>query len=61
MVWSMKQERRRWRNYQRRHGARQVMLEYSSMFYHSRRLHSQLNYLNPNEFERNLPERKKAA
>ncbi|WP_428624128.1 IS3 family transposase [Sedimenticola sp.] len=31
------------------------------MFYNSRRLHSYLNYMSPNDYERQLMERKEAA
>jgi len=58
---SLKQERVHWRNYQTRYEAQQDILEYISMFYNSRRLHSYLNYMSPNDFELQLLERKKAA
>ena len=58
---SLKQERVQWRNYQTRHEAQQDILEYISMFYNSSRLHSYLGYRSPNDFERQLMERKKAA
>ncbi len=35
--------------------------DYISMFYNSRRLHSYLGYMSPNDYERQLTERKKAA
>jgi len=58
---SLKQERVQWRNYQTRHEAQQDILEYISMFYNSKRLHSYLNYRSPNEFEQQLKAVKKAA
>lgn len=48
---SLKQERVQWRNYQTRYEAQQDVLDYISMFYNSRRLHSYLGYISPNEFE----------
>ncbi|MEJ1357293.1 MAG: IS3 family transposase, partial [Candidatus Sedimenticola sp. (ex Thyasira tokunagai)] len=39
----------------------QDILEYISMFYNSRRLHSYLDYMSPNDFEQQLLELKKAA
>lgn len=58
---SLKQERVHWRNYQTRYAAQQDILEYISMFYNNRRLYSYLNYMSPNDFERQLLEIKKAA
>ncbi len=58
---SLKQERVQWRNYQTRYEAQQDILEYISMFYNSERLHSYLGYVSPNDYERQLLERKKAA
>ena len=58
---TLKQERVQWRNYQTRSEAQQDILEYISMFYNSRRLHSHLGYMSPNDFERQLTEMKKAA
>ena len=58
---TLKQERVQWKNHQTRYGAQQDVLEYISMFYNSRRLHSYLDYMSPNDFERQLLERKKAA
>ncbi|WP_404418843.1 IS3 family transposase [Marinospirillum sp.] len=42
---SLKQERVHWRSYQTRHEAQQDILEYISMFYNGRRLHSYLGYM----------------
>ncbi|MEJ1368034.1 MAG: IS3 family transposase, partial [Candidatus Sedimenticola sp. (ex Thyasira tokunagai)] len=58
---SLKQERVHWRSYQTRYEAQQDILEYISMFYNSRRLHSYLDYMSPNDFEQQLLELKKAA
>ncbi len=58
---SLRQERVQWRNYQTCYEAQQDILEYISMFYNSKRLHSYLGYMSPNEFERQLMEMKKAA
>ena len=58
---TLKQERVQWKNYQTRYEAQQDVLEYISMFYNSRGLHSYLDYMSPNDFERQLLERKKAA
>lgn len=58
---TLKQERVQWRNYQTRYEAQQDILEYISMFYNGRRLHSHLGYMSPNDFERQLKEAKKAA
>jgi len=58
---SLKQERVQWRHYQSRHEAQQDILEYISMFYNSKRLHSYLDYRSPNEFEQQLKAVKKAA
>lgn len=58
---SLKQERVHWRNYQTRYEAQQDILNYISMFYNSIRLHSTLDYLSPNNYEKQLTEMKKAA
>jgi putative transposase len=58
---SLKQERVQWRNYQSRYEAQQDILDYISMFYNSRRLHSYLNYMSPNDYERQLTEQNKVA
>ena len=58
---TLKQERVQWKNYQTRYEAQQDVLEYISMFYNSRRLHSYLDYMSPNDYERQLLVRKKAA
>ena len=58
---SLKQELVQWRNYQTRYEAQQDILEYIAMFYNSTRLHSYLDYMSPNDFERKLLEKRKAA
>ena len=58
---SLKQERVHWRNYQTRHEAQQDILNYISMFYNSHRLHSTLDYISPNDYEKQLTEMKEAA
>ena len=58
---TLKQERVQWRNYQSRYEAQQDILQYISMFYNSHRLHSHLGYMSPNDFERQLTEKEKAA
>ncbi len=51
---SLKQERVQWYDYRTRYEARQDIVQYISMFYNSYRLHSTLNYLCPNDFEKQL-------
>jgi transposase InsO family protein len=58
---SLKQERVQWRSYQTRHEAQQDILNYISMFYNSRRLHSYLGYMSPNEYEATANELRKAS
>ena len=58
---SLKQERVQWCNYQTRYEAQQDVLEYITMFYNSRRLHSYLGYMSPNDYEQQLLEIKKCA
>ena len=58
---TLKQERVQWRHYQTRYEAQQDILEYISMFYNSRRLHSHLGYMSANDYERQLTETKNAA
>lgn len=53
---SLKQEKIQWCNYQTRHEAQQDVLEYISMFYNVRRLHSYLDYKSPNQFEMEITE-----
>jgi transposase InsO family protein len=58
---SLKQERVHWRNYQTRYEAQQDILNYISMFYNSYRLHSTLEYVSPNDYEKQLTKMKEAA
>lgn len=51
---SLKQERVQWQNYQTRHEAQQDILDYIAMFYNETRLHSYLDYVSPNDYERQL-------
>ena len=43
-------DRRPWAT---RHGARRVISEYMELFYNTQRLHSQLGYVGPADYERN--------
>lgn len=58
---SLKQERVQWQNYQTRFEAQQNILNYISMFYNSRRLHSYLGYQSPNQYVQNMAKLEKAA
>ena len=58
---SLKQERVHWKNYQTRYEAQQDILNYISMFYNLKRLHSTLEYISPNDYEKQLTEMKEAA
>ena len=58
---SLKQELVQWQNYQTRKEAQQDILDYIVMFYNSTRLHSYLDYVSPNEFEKQTVETKIAA
>ena len=58
---SLKQERVQWRSYQTRWEAQQDILQYISVFYNGYRLHSTLDYVSPNEYERQFNEIKKVA
>ncbi len=51
---SLKQERAQWRNYQTRYEAQQDVLQYITMFYNENRLHSYLDYVSPNDYEKQL-------
>jgi len=58
---SLKQELVQWQNYQTRKEAQQDILDYIVMFYNSTRLHSYLDYVSPNEFEKQMAEMQLAA
>ncbi|MBV1874299.1 MAG: IS3 family transposase [Gammaproteobacteria bacterium] len=58
---SLKQERVHWKNYQTRYEAQQDILNYISMFYNPKRLHSTLEYVSPNDYEKQLTEMKETA
>jgi len=51
---TLKQELVQWQNYQTRSEAQQDILDYIVMFYNSERLHSYLDYVSPNEFEKQM-------
>ena len=58
---SLKQERVQWRSYQTRYEAQQDILQYISCWYNPYRLHSTLNYVSPNDYDKQLLEMKSAA
>jgi putative transposase len=58
---SLKKERVQWRHYQTRAEAQRDILNYIVMFYNSRRLHSTLGYMSPNDYESAVVELRKAA
>lgn len=58
---TLKQEQVQWQNYQTRYEAQQDILQYITMFYNSKRLHSYLDYKSPNQYEQELMEKRKAA
>ena len=58
---TLKQERVHWQNYQTRYEAQQDILQYISIFYNSKRLHSYLDYMSPNNYEVQQLELKKVA
>ncbi len=58
---TLKQERVQWRNYQTRLEAMADIREYIVMRYSEKRLHSFLNYVSPNQFERDLENLKEVA
>jgi transposase InsO family protein len=49
---SLKSERIHWRSYQTREDAQADIVEYVTMFYIDRHLHSDGGYQSPDEFER---------
>ena len=58
---TLKQELIQWRHYQSRNEAQQDILEYIVMFYNNTRLHSYLDYVSPNTFEKQMDNMKIAA
>ncbi len=58
---SLKQERVQWKNYQTRNEAQQDILQYITMFYNNFRLHSYLDYVCPNDYEKQLVKMSEAA
>ena len=50
---TLKSELVHWRSYQSREEARADIVEYITMFYNCKRLHSYLDYQSPDQFERN--------
>jgi hypothetical protein len=58
---SFKQARIQWRSYQARHEARQDVLNYITMCYNSRLLHSHLGYKSQNKHEAEMAEMSKVA
>ncbi len=58
---SMKQERVQWKSYQTRYEAHQDVLNYISMFYNCKRLHSYIGYRSPMQFELDMLELRKVA
>ena len=58
---SLKQERVQWKHYQTRLEAQQDILQYIAVFYNGYRLHSTLDYISPNEYERQFNELQKVA
>jgi putative transposase len=50
---TLKSERVHWRSYQTREEAHRDIVEYITMFYNCRRLHSFLGYRSPDELEKN--------
>ena len=58
---TLKQERVHWRNYQTRFEAQQDILNYITMFYNPKRLHSTLGYISPNDYEQQLLNMNEAA
>ncbi len=58
---SLKQEWVQWCNYQTRYEAQQDVLNYITMFYNQTRLHSYLGGISPNDFEKQLVNRKMVA
>jgi len=58
---SLKQERVHWKNYETRYEAQQDVMNYITMWYNSKRLHSYLGYQSPNDFELKINELEKVV
>jgi putative transposase len=58
---TLKQERVHWCHYQTRYSAQQDVLQYISIFYNNKRIHSYLNYMNPKQFEEEMQKVEKVA
>jgi putative transposase len=59
---SLKQEHCQWRHYQTRYEAQQDILQYiAAVFYNNQRLHSYLDYKNPNQYDAEAVKSIKAA
>ena len=58
---SLKRERVQWAWYQNRWEAQQDILDYITMFYNSKRAHSYLGYMCPNDFEQKFEKNERIA
>ncbi len=58
---SLKKERVQWQSYQIRWEAQQDILQYIAVFYNGYRMHSTLNHVSPNAYERQFHELRNAA
>ena len=58
---SLKRERVQWAGYQNRWEAQQDILNYITMFYNSKRSHSYLGYMCPNDFEQKFEKNERIA
>lgn len=58
---SLKRERTSQRHYETRQEARDDVIDYIEMFYNSRRLHSYLGYVSPNDYEKSTGGLKKVS
>ena len=58
---SLKRERVQWAGYQNRWEAQQDVLSYITMFYNSKRAHSYLGYMCPNDYEQKFEKNERIA